>query len=47
MLYSVADLNDDFAEGEIVELRPADVELAEGALHMGASAVVRAIVRSR
>ncbi len=45
LLYSRADLAADFAGQEIVELSEASVALDEGALHVGASAVVRAIVR--
>ena len=45
LLYTVADLAADFAGHEIVELAEASAVLDEGALHVGASAVVRAIVR--
>ena len=47
LLYSAADLREDFAGAEIVELEEADVDIAEGDLHVGPSAVVRAIVRAR
>ena len=45
LLYSVADLAADFAGHDILELGEASAVLAEGALHLGASAVVRAVVR--
>jgi SAM-dependent methyltransferase len=45
LLYSVADLREDFAGAEIIELGEADVDLTEGELHVGPSAVVRALVR--
>ena len=45
LLYSLDDLREDFAGAEILELAEADVDLSEGALHVGPSAVVRAIVR--
>lgn len=47
LLYSLEDLRADFAEAEIVELAQADIDLAEGELHVGPSAVVRAVVRAR
>ena len=47
LLYSAASLREDFAGAEIVELEEADVDLAEGDLHVGFSAVVRAIVLAR
>lgn len=45
LLYSVADLSADFAGQDILELAEASAILEEGALHVGASEVVRAIVR--
>ncbi len=45
LLYSVADLSADFAGQDIVELAEASAVLEEGALHVGASEVVRAVVR--
>ena len=45
LLYSLDDLREDFAGAEILELSEADVDLSEGALHVGPSAVVRVIVR--
>jgi 2-polyprenyl-3-methyl-5-hydroxy-6-metoxy-1,4-benzoquinol methylase len=45
LLYTVADLAADFAGQEIVGLAEASAVLDEGALHVGASAVVRAVVR--
>jgi hypothetical protein len=47
LLYSAADLREDFAGADIVELEEASVNLAEGDLHVGPSAVVRAIFRAR
>jgi SAM-dependent methyltransferase len=44
LLYSVEDLSQDFAAGEILQLGEYDVELREGALHVGHGAVVRAVV---
>jgi 2-polyprenyl-3-methyl-5-hydroxy-6-metoxy-1,4-benzoquinol methylase len=45
LLYTRADLAADFAGQDIVELAEARAALEEGALHVGASEVVRAIVR--
>ena len=45
LLYSVADLSADFAGQEILELAEAVAVLEEGALHVGASEIVRAVVR--
>jgi hypothetical protein len=45
LLYSVADLSADFAGHDIVELAEASAVLEEGALHVGASEIVRAVVR--
>lgn len=45
LLYRIEDLRADFAGLEMVELAEADADLDEGALHVGPSAVVRAIAR--
>ena len=45
LLYTLADLAADFAGQDILELAEASAVLDEGALHVGASEVVRAIVR--
>jgi SAM-dependent methyltransferase len=45
LLYSVADLAADFAAHDILELAETSAVLEEGALHVGASEVVRAVVR--
>jgi 2-polyprenyl-3-methyl-5-hydroxy-6-metoxy-1,4-benzoquinol methylase len=45
LLYTRADLAADFAGQEIVELAEARATLEEGVLHVGASEVVRAIVK--
>ena len=45
LLYSLDALKRDFGEAEIVMMEEAEVALDEGALHVGPSAVVRAIVR--
>ena len=45
LLYSVADLAADFAGQSILELAEATAVLEEGALHVGPSAIVRAVVR--
>jgi SAM-dependent methyltransferase len=45
LLYSAADLREDFAGAEIELLQELEVELQEGALHVGASAVVRMVAR--
>ena len=47
LLYSLGDLSEDFAAGEIIEMFEADVDLSEGSLHVGPSAVVRAALRAR
>jgi 2-polyprenyl-3-methyl-5-hydroxy-6-metoxy-1,4-benzoquinol methylase len=45
LLYSVADLSADFAGQDVLELAEASAVLEEGALHVGASEIVRAVVR--
>ncbi len=45
LLYSAEDLRADFAGAEIERLEEAEVDLHEGALHVGASAVVRLVAR--
>jgi len=45
LLYSVEALREDFAAGEIVLLEAAEARVDEGHLHVGDSAVVRAVVR--
>ena len=45
LLYSAADLREDFADTEIERLEEVETELREGALHVGASAVVRMVAR--
>ena len=45
LLYSRADLAEDFAGLEMLELSEASAVLEEGALHVGASEVVRAVAR--
>jgi len=45
LLYTRADLAADFAAQDILELAEASAVLEEGALHVGASEVVRAVVR--
>ena len=45
LLYRRADLAADFAGQDIVELAEASTVLEEGALHVGASELVRAVVR--
>ncbi len=45
LLYRIEDLRADFAGLEMIELVEAEAELDEGALHVGPSAVVRAIAR--
>jgi SAM-dependent methyltransferase len=47
LLYRLEDLREDFAAGDIRELAEVDVDLTEGALHLGPSAVVRALVAAR
>jgi len=45
LLYPLADVEEDFAGGEIVLLETAEATMEEGHLHVGDSAVVRALVR--
>ena len=45
LLYNAADLRADFAGAEIERLQEVEEEMREGALHIGASAVVRLVVR--
>jgi len=45
LLYTLDDLRADFAALDAIELAEADVDFDEGALHVGASAVVRALAR--
>lgn len=45
LLYRLEDLRADFAALEIIELAEAEVDLDEGALHVGPSAVVRLVAR--
>ncbi len=45
LLYRLEDLRADFAALEMIELAEADADLDDGALHLGPSAVVRAIAR--
>jgi SAM-dependent methyltransferase len=45
LLYSATDLRGDFAGAEIEVLEEVEVELKEGALHGGASAVVRLVAK--
>ena len=45
LLYSVADLAADFAGHDVVELAAARETIVEGKLHVGASEIVRAVVR--
>jgi len=45
LLYSAADLREDFAGAEIEILEEIETELQEGALHVGPSAVVRMVAR--
>ncbi len=45
LLYGIEDLRADFAALEMIELAEAEADLDEGALHVGPSAVVRAIGR--
>ena len=47
LLYSLDDLKSDFAGEDILTLEAAEANLSEGALHVGPSAVVRAIARKR
>lgn len=46
LLYSVEDLREDFAGAEIELLQETEVELQEGALHVGPSAVARMVARA-
>jgi SAM-dependent methyltransferase len=45
LLYSAADLREDFKDAQIELLQELETELTEGALHVGKSAVVRMIAR--
>lgn len=45
LLYSVADLAADFSGHDVIELAAARETIAEGHLHVGASEIVRAVVR--
>jgi SAM-dependent methyltransferase len=45
LLYRAKDLRADFAQGQIELLQEAEVDLHEGALHVGPSAVVRLVAR--
>ena len=45
LLYSAADLREDFAGAEMQLLEEIETELHEGALHVGPSAVVRMVAR--
>lgn len=45
LLYSAADLREDFAGAEIELLQEIETELREGALHVGPSAVVRMVAK--
>ena len=45
LLYAVDDLMADFAALDVIELTEADADFDEGALHVGASAVIRAVAR--
>jgi SAM-dependent methyltransferase len=47
LLYRLEDLRADFAGAEIEEIGEYEVNLSEGALHVGASAVVRMVARAR
>ena len=47
LLYSPEALRADFASEDVLSLDVAEVDLSEGPLHVGASAVVRALVRRR
>ncbi|RBP09764.1 methyltransferase family protein [Roseiarcus fermentans] len=47
LLYRLADLREDFSGEQILLLEAADVRVEEGHLHVGDSAVVRALVRKR
>jgi SAM-dependent methyltransferase len=45
LLYSAADLREDFRDAQIELLQELETELTEGSLHVGKSAVVRMIAR--
>ena len=45
LLYSLEDVREDFLGAELLQLREAETDLAEGALHVGLSAVVRLVAR--
>jgi len=47
LLYAVADVLSDFEGAEIIACGEADLDLSEGVLHHGPSAVTRAVVRKR
>ncbi len=47
LLYTAADLREDFAGAEIELLQELETDLSEGELHVGKSAVVRMIARRR
>ncbi len=47
LLYTAELLRRDFAEADVLELAEAEVELNEGRMHSGKSAVVRAIFRKK
>jgi SAM-dependent methyltransferase len=47
MLFSEAMLREDFAEAEEVDLASADIDLSEGANHLGLGAVVQGVFRRR
>ena len=47
LLYSVEALREDFAAGDILLMEAAEARMDEGHLHVGESAVVRALVRRR
>jgi protein-L-isoaspartate O-methyltransferase len=47
LLFSLEALRDDFARGEVLLLEAAEAPMEEGVLHVGDSALVRALVRRR
>jgi ubiquinone/menaquinone biosynthesis C-methylase UbiE len=47
MLFSVAEIEADFSDFEVVELKESEVELSEGLYHRGKSAVIRFVGRKR
>lgn len=47
LLYRLADLRADFADGEILLLEAVEATMEEGHLHVGESALARALVRKR